>query len=225
MTSTTASPPPPPPPPSAIIEPPPPPVNIFGKLISYDRYLSLCLHTFCQTCIPRFVLQALEISGDGRYFFPIIISLLLAPLPHLRPILTPLLFGALLDLVVIGVVKFTVRRPRPVYNKGMHLVVAVDHWSFPSGHSSRVFLIAGFCCLVWDEIVSAVLMKLRNGDGDWGIDEEKLRLGLWVVCAWAVLTSISRVLLGRHFVFDVVVGAFVGIAEAMVAFRYLRFSI
>uniref|UniRef100_A0A7N0ZZD2 Phosphatidic acid phosphatase type 2/haloperoxidase domain-containing protein n=1 Tax=Kalanchoe fedtschenkoi TaxID=63787 RepID=A0A7N0ZZD2_KALFE len=206
------------PPPSTVVEPPPPPENLLGKLISFDRDLSLHLHTICQTLVPRFLLQALEISGDGRYFFPIVISLLLAPLPHLHPFLSPLLLGALLDLVVIGTVKYAVRRPRPVYNKGMHLAVAVDHWSFPSGHSSRVFMIAGFCYLVWDETVGAVLMS-----EDGGVGGESLRLGLWVVCGWAVLTSVSRVLLGRHFVFDVVAGAFLGVAEALIAFRYLRF--
>ncbi|KAL1069183.1 hypothetical protein V6Z11_D12G248900 [Gossypium hirsutum] len=44
--------------------------------------------------------------------------------------------------------------------------------------------------------------------------------GVWV---WAILTAISRVLLGRHFLSDVLVGAFVRVLEGIVACRFLRF--
>lgn len=45
-------------------------------------------------------------------------------------------------------------------------------------------------------------------------------LGIWV---WAVLTATSRVLLGRHFLSDVLAGACVGILEGVFAFHFLRF--
>lgn len=51
-----------------------------------------------------------------------------------------LMFGLLLDLCEVGILKALVRRPRPVHNtvaNDMHVVVAVDAYSFPSGHSSR----------------------------------------------------------------------------------------
>ncbi len=43
------------------------------------------------------------------------------------------------DLALVGLLKGTVRRARPVYNlrSDFAVVVAVDHFSFPSGHSSR----------------------------------------------------------------------------------------
>jgi membrane-associated phospholipid phosphatase len=71
----------------------------------------------------------------------------------------------------------------------MYVAVAVDHWSFPSGHSSRAFLIAAF---------------LAGGSG---LPREALYL-------WAAATSASRVLLGRHYVLDVVAGAWLGVLEA-----------
>lgn len=43
-----------------------------------------------------------------------------------------------------------------------------------------------------------------------------------VVCAWAVVTAVSRVLLGRHYFLDVFAGAFVGVLEGVFAFRVLR---
>lgn len=42
-----------------------------------------------------------------------------------------------------------------------------------------------------------------------------------IVATWALITSISRVLLGRHFVFDVLAGIFLGILEALFVFRAL----
>ncbi|MBA0806102.1 hypothetical protein Gohar_005573 [Gossypium harknessii] len=44
-----------------------------------------------------------------------------------------------------------------------------------------------------------------------------------IVWVWAILTAISRVLLGRHFLSDVLAGAFVGVLEGIVACRFLRF--
>ncbi|KAI5078336.1 hypothetical protein GOP47_0006007 [Adiantum capillus-veneris] len=109
------------------------------------------------------------------------------------------------------------RRPRPVYNKGMYLVVSVDHYSFPSGHSSRAFTILIFVlnsASEWKEMISPVL----------GVDELGL-LGHYFVpflfASWAVATASSRILLGRHFLLDVVVGSVLGILEAWFVINYL----
>ena len=56
-----------------------------------------------------------------------------------------LVAGLVLDLAFVGLAKLIFRRPRPAYNAAdMYVAVAVDHWSFPSGHSSRAFLVAAF---------------------------------------------------------------------------------
>ncbi|XP_020263741.1 probable lipid phosphate phosphatase beta [Asparagus officinalis] len=83
----------------------------------------------------------------------------------------------------------------------MSLVVAVDHWSFPSGHSSRVFFVASFLFLV-------------GGAGD-GV--------VAAVFVWAAATAASRVLMGRHFVMDVVAGAGLGAVEGVITHRFLKF--
>lgn len=46
-----------------------------------------------------------------------------------------------------------------------------------------------------------------------------------VVSLWAVATSVSRVLLGRHFVCDVIAGACLGVVEALLVFHFLNYSI
>jgi membrane-associated phospholipid phosphatase len=80
----------------------------------------------------------------------------------------------------------------------MYVAVAADHWSFPSGHSSRAFLVASF---------------LAGGGFH---PREALFL-------WATATSASRVLLGRHYVLDVVAGACLGVFEAWLSNLLLGF--
>ncbi|KAJ0962053.1 hypothetical protein J5N97_029881 [Dioscorea zingiberensis] len=115
---------------------------LLRRVVDIDTVLSLRIHSFF-LFVPRSILKVLEVSGDGRLWLPLLFSLL--PLAPSSPCLA-LLLGSLLDLLLIGLLKHLVR-PRPIYNKGMSLAFAVDQWSFPSGHSSRVFFLASFLSL------------------------------------------------------------------------------
>ncbi|KAK6935209.1 Phosphatidic acid phosphatase type 2/haloperoxidase [Dillenia turbinata] len=204
-----------PPSPTTVTTKPPP--TILNRLINLDTNWSLHLHTIFQP-FPRAILKALELSGDGRFWFPIPIALFLSPISPLSPlrhIVIGLFLGSLLDLLLVGLIKFLVRRPRPVYNKDMNLTVAVDHWSFPSGHSSRVCFISSF--------ISLSIEKVREGFVDLDSDGKVLKYVVSAVFMWSIFTSISRVLLGRHFVFDVVAGAFLGVIEAIFVFYFMKY--
>ncbi|KAF6152403.1 hypothetical protein GIB67_038026 [Kingdonia uniflora] len=193
--------------------------SILNCLISLDTTCSLHIHTIF-TPIPRSILKTLEISGDGRFWFPIPIAIYftLTNSTNLHSILIGLVIGFLLDLVLVGLIKFLIRRPRPVYNKGMHLTVAVDHWSFPSGHSSRVCFIASYLCLS-KRVIKEAAVELGYGDDD----GKFVIFFVLIVCFWSVITSISRVLLGRHFVLDVFAGACLGVFNALLVFKLLKF--
>ncbi|KAK1381807.1 putative lipid phosphate phosphatase beta [Heracleum sosnowskyi] len=185
--------------------------SLLNRLTTLDKHLSLTLYTLTSSILPHSLLKLLEFLGDGRLFFPLILSTLAisSQLLPIYPFLVNLLIGSVLDLILIGSIKHIVQRPRPVYNKNMSLVFDVDHWSFPSGHSSRVCFIAGLVCLSDVGIVYLVY------------DFEMLKIG---VCVWAGVTSISRVLLGRHYVFDVVVGACLGVFEAVAVICFLNYE-
>ncbi|RZC63821.1 hypothetical protein C5167_025580 [Papaver somniferum] len=182
------------------------------SLINLDTKLSLQIHTLC-TPIPRSILKALEFSGDGRVWIPIPIAFLLYPLSknsnyNLQSIFIGLLVGFITDLIFVGFFKYTIRRPRPVYNKGMKLAVSVDHWSFPSGHSSRVWFISFYLYL------SSAAASIGSDGGKF------VNLFVLIFCLWSAATSISRVLLGRHFVFDVIAGTALGIVNALLVFKF-----
>ncbi|XP_052209874.1 probable lipid phosphate phosphatase beta isoform X2 [Diospyros lotus] len=147
-------------------KPPPPSSSILNRLIDVDTAVSRHLHSAAQPFFPRSFLKTLEISGDGRLFFPLAASILLstsaaASSPLLQPLLVDLLLGGLIDLLLVGLIKHLVRRPRPLYNQGMFLTFAVDHWSFPSGHSSRVCFIAAFFCLS-SAVIREAVAQLRS---------------------------------------------------------------
>lgn len=92
--------------------------------------------------------------------------------------------GLILDLIVVGTLKVAVRRNRPSHNRGkMKLGGPGDFYSFPSGHTTRAFMVK-------------ILMPAHV---------------LWTVAAVSV--ACSRVVLGRHYVSDVVFGALIGLGE------------
>ncbi|KAJ4811853.1 Phospholipid phosphatase 6 [Rhynchospora pubera] len=205
---------------------PPPSSSFLQSFIALDTSLSLHLHTFFQF-IPRFLLKSLEICGDGRLFFPVAISLLFLLSPSLQsphPFLLSLLAGSLLDLLLVGLIKHLIRRPRPVYNKSdMSIAFAVDHWSFPSGHSSRLFFVAQFLFLSIENVREVLQDELlRNWVSGFGFGESgSTELFLKVIFCWAAATSVSRVLLGRHFVADVAAGACLGLFEGWITHRFI----
>lgn len=188
--------------------------------------------------LPRPILTALEISGDGLFWIPATAALWLAPLPHtgfskLRWFCLNFFIGLIFDLILIGILKSFIKRPRPAYNKGMYLVLSVDHWSFPSGHASRACFIGSFfwlCLSVLQEI--RVQLGFNSGVAQTVVVDPNLRLddyglikvAIVIIMMWSIATSISRILLGRHFMLDVLAGAILGVLEAIIVYNLLFVS-
>ncbi|BBH03163.1 Phosphatidic acid phosphatase family protein, partial [Prunus dulcis] len=250
MTDTTAmEPSPPPKSKSTTKQPPPPPPPrppLHRRLVTLDTTLSQRLHVLAKPFLPHFILLLLEISADFRFFFPLSLSLLLAPtltlipspiqipgrgaslspIQILRPLLSPLILGLLLDLALIGLIKLLFRRARPLYNKNMNVAVSVDHFSFPSGHASRVCFVAALLHLSAAALADALaLLRPTSPFIDRWIGSDPvsaISVLVLVAWTWAYATSFSRIVLGRHFVTDVCAGACLGMFEGLVAFRFLR---
>ena len=161
-----------------------------------DLQMSLYLYQRLGKSMPHWLLLALEHSGNG--FLWIIGTFLLLIWPtagwKLRVFAINLELGFLLDLIVIGIIKLAVKRARPDYAEKQYSTnIPADKYSFPSGHASRCIFIA------------TAIFLFRS----------MCRRVFWVsAVVWAVCTSMSRVLLGRHFLSDIVVGSVIGIAIA-----------
>ncbi|XP_072935628.1 polyisoprenoid diphosphate/phosphate phosphohydrolase PLPP6 isoform X2 [Epargyreus clarus] len=104
-----------------------------------------------------------------------------------------MLIALILDIVVIAVIKAFVRRRRPIpMNKLM--AVGPDKYSFPSGHTSRAVMVAFI--LMYIDPVSIIFFP--------------------PLLAWTTAVAISRVLMERHYILDVLGGAGIGILEGLV---------
>jgi presqualene diphosphate phosphatase len=65
--------------------------------------------------------------------------------------------------------------------------------------------------------------RLRNWVSGFGAgDLDNTELFIKAVFGWAVTTSVSRVLLGRHFVADVASGACLGLIEGWTTHRFIH---
>lgn len=160
--------------------------------ITLSRKLSFCADK--DSGPWRTVMIILEITGHGvPWIAGTIISILV--LSDLKQEFACNLFLALMfDLAVVGGLKIAVRRKRPIYNeKDMFATVSVDNYSFPSGHSTRVAMLAALFAV----FLTNVLWK-------------------FVIGCWALFVSISRVVLGRHHVSDVFCGVMIGLLQCWV---------
>lgn len=156
-------------------------------------------HTLYQTVgksAPHWLLLSCEHSGNGFIWIPG--AMLAVMWPGLgwkvKVFAINLEIGFLLDVAIVGLIKMLVKRSRPDFaEKQYSATFSADKYSFPSGHASRCILIA--CMVLLFRHMCHVLVLI-------------------MVAAWAVITALSRVFLGRHFFFDVVVGSMIGVVLA-----------
>ncbi|KAH8410607.1 hypothetical protein KR009_006634, partial [Drosophila setifemur] len=136
----------------------------------------------------------LEVSCDGIAWFTSWIAFIwLLNSKDLYQMQVNMLFGLVLDVVIVAVLKSLVRRRRPAASDDM-MTIGPDKFSFPSGHTSRAFFVLLFFTNLYP-----------------------LHLILFLpVAVWAVSVAISRLILQRHYILDICAGAFIGILEAVI---------
>uniref|UniRef100_A0A8C6YW38 Polyisoprenoid diphosphate/phosphate phosphohydrolase PLPP6 n=1 Tax=Nothoprocta perdicaria TaxID=30464 RepID=A0A8C6YW38_NOTPE len=171
-------------------------VRIPTALLAADlwasRRLGVCAAEGSPCAAARPLLRLVEVSGHGLpWLLGTAYGLWRSGSAAAREVLLNLLFALLLDLVLVAVVKGLVRRPRPAHNKmDMFATISVDKYSFPSGHATRAALV---CRFVLHHLVLAAPLRV-------------------LVVLWALVVSLSRVMLGRHNVTDVLFGLLLGYA-------------
>ena len=208
----------------------------------YDTDLSLLLYRSVGCRLPRGVYKVLEHTGSGLIWLPLAIAMFLTPSAsqNMHSLAANLLLGLLIDLAYVGLLKGIVQRPRPVYNNASDflLVVKVDQYSFPSGHAARqafrpprihtrgfVMYISSQSCLPAAQKCS--LRALGTPKAHHHVRRvvflaifavmwlHEWHAGLAVaICVWAAGTALSRCLMGRHYLGDVLAGAVTGVATA-----------
>jgi presqualene diphosphate phosphatase len=139
----------------------------------------------------------LELSGSGYLWIPYPLIMIALHYPSIRETMPfiLLLTGLLIDIAIVGTVKGVVRRSRPVINHNDVLSIGPDKFSFPSGHTSRAVFLLFYLIGVnfFPHIPTALLV-------------------IWLSSCVA-----SRIVLGRHYISDVLAGILFGILEYWIA--------
>ncbi|CAH8631790.1 unnamed protein product [Heterobilharzia americana] len=109
--------------------------------------------------------------------------------------LLSLLIALLLDVVLVGLIKFIFRRQRPKEDNhsDMRLTVGVDAWSFPSGHASRSTMLFFLISYLW-------------------LSSSNIRI-MCLFLLWNIIVCYSRYAMRRHHLTDILAGCVLGCAE------------
>ncbi|KAB7495499.1 Phospholipid phosphatase 6 [Armadillidium nasatum] len=109
----------------------------------------------------------------------------------------------LIDVAMTAVVKASARRRRPFDNPNdMFATFAMDKFSFPSGHSSRAVMLFFLLLRQYYLIFPLPIVMLL----------------------WCSAICLSRVLMRRHHILDVLGGAFIGWFEAVFISNFIWLS-
>ncbi len=113
----------------------------------------------------------------------------------------------ILDLITVGLFKYIFKRPRPRVNKKSDMAIGtnygVDKFSFPSGHSSRAILMNGILPYLFLNEFNSISILTTS------------------LCFFSYMTCISRFLLTRHYVSDVLAGILLGYFNSFIVLKYL----
>ena len=115
-----------------------------------------------------------------------------------------------------NLIKHWVQRVRPVNDplmieQGLHVLEWGGGFSFFSAHAANAFGVA--CC------TSTVFRKHCKGPAGKNLETGRKLWGNWYtwgMMVWALMVSISRIFVGRHFLGDVAVGIVIGIIFGLV---------
>ncbi|XP_076248481.1 polyisoprenoid diphosphate/phosphate phosphohydrolase PLPP6 isoform X2 [Calliopsis andreniformis] len=172
--------------------------SLLKKILAVDAQLTENFIRFTENLMPvmkqlKIHYVALEISCHAiPWIASILASIWIFNSQSLYQIQVNLLLGLLLDIIIVAFLKALTRRRRPVCTDDP-FAVGPDKYSFPSGHSSRSVLVFYFLQYLWP-VSSFFFLPLL---------------------AWVVATSLSRVLMRRHYILDVLAGLVLGYAEAI----------
>lgn len=157
------------------------------QLVALDERLSERISSPADTLSWRIAAKIAH-TGDGKLVFGAMAIVYLTGLVFQRPQLRTGIAIILLAIMVAGAItvaiKYTLRRERPRDPAGF-ISIKYDKYSFPSGHSTRMSALAG------------------------GVLLFNVPIGI-ALAALALLVAAARVVLGIHYLSDVLVGLTIG---------------
>lgn len=161
-------------------------MRLLQSIHNYDMLtFSWCLRRKHRDIAVR-LSRAVSFSADGPLYVLIGVVFLFQQNWAIAKLLA---LGFLIERVAYKAFKTTFKRNRPPDAIPGYIseVVPPDQFSFPSGHTSAAFFMAGSLVFFFPFL-------------------------LWVIYPWAFCVGVARVMLGVHFPSDICAGAFLGSA-------------
>ena len=170
-----------------------------AKLLELDARLSALARVAEQPGLLRTAAGLLAHTGDSWFWLLGLGVLFLLGSPYWRIRAAVLFIGILVTAVLVLLLKFTFRRRRPEGDWG-GIYRKSDPHSFPSGHAARGAMLA---------TLALVLGPLWFG---------------LLLLVWAPLMAASRIIMGLHYLSDVIAGMIIGaLLGLLVYWIYLNY--
>ncbi|MCC7359967.1 MAG: phosphatase PAP2 family protein [Anaerolineales bacterium] len=166
------------------------PPTYFQRLLAADRRWSNALRYAERPGPLRYAAIGLAHSGDSWFWGAGLALVWFWGAPEWKDLALRLFVGILGLAVVVLTIKRLIKRQRPAGEWGK-LYRATDPHSFPSGHAARMALL--------------LVLAAAWGPGWFAA----------LLVAWAPLVALARVAMGVHYLSDVIGGALVGAAAAL----------
>lgn len=159
--------------------------------ISLSKRMGVCAYTYSSWGGCRSMVNLLALTGHGiTWIIGTIVCLTRSNTLAGQEVLVNLLLALLLDVMTVAGVQRLVKRKGPwEMAPGFLDCVAMDIYSFPAAHASRAAMVSKF---LLSHLVLAVPLRI-------------------LLVLWAFLVGLSRVLLGRHHLTDMVCGFALGL--------------
>lgn len=154
-------------------------------ILEVDARLSQQLRRAEKPGFMRSAAILLAHSGDSWFWFAGLALLWLIAGGYWKERVQIFALGILATAIIVMLIKFTVRRSRPVGEWG-NIYRSTDPHSFPSGHAARAMMLAVLAMGLGPGWLAALLL------------------------VWAPLVMLARVAMGVHYLSDVIVGAVLG---------------
>lgn len=172
--------------------------EVLMRVIEPLMKLDLAFSTYCLKRHGRPAVtnasKAVSHTGDGHLYLMLGLLAWIADDGHGRLFVITGVIAFAIELPVYWAVKNAIQRPRPQdYSPNLKaFIIPSDRYSLPSGHTAAAFLMATLIGQFYPSVYLAALI-------------------------WASLIGCSRILLGVHFLSDVVIGAWLGVLSGLVA--------
>ncbi|XP_063987192.1 polyisoprenoid diphosphate/phosphate phosphohydrolase PLPP6 [Diachasmimorpha longicaudata] len=171
--------------------------SLLRKVLAVDAYVTDVFVKKLERISPlrqlRVHCKLLEISAHGIPWLAGWLALLwIVNSKNLYQMQVNLFLGLLMDIFLIAILKAVTRRRRPMKSDDP-FAVGPDKYSFPSGHASRTTFITYFFINLWP--VSFVFIP--------------------PLLAWTISVCISRLLMRRHHLLDIIAGIVLGLLNGL----------